>query len=323
MLVRIVKDWSYPESFFLQTPKGSKQWDGIEFTEDKVTHSDYLIVLQRPPYDIHVNCPSGHAWLIMQEPPADYFRFYLKPIKYFDRVFTYYKDVVHPFAKPLQPVLPWHVLKSYDELLCITKGDLSEKKDELVWVTSNRSGFPGHRARLLLKDYLIEQQFEFHLYGHGFEFIQDKFDGLFPNKYALAIENYSTDHYWTEKLADCFLSWCLPFYWGAGNLESYFPAESFIRIDVHNPEEALTIIQKAIENKEWEKRIDAIEKARNLILNEYQFFPYVTKMIKEDLLKGIEARKDYRIPVNPYPLAYRLLNQFRYYKKRIKHLLTF
>src|SRR5690349_16524968 len=109
MLVRIVKDWQYPESFFLQTPGGSKRWGGIEFTEDPVDTCDYLIVLQRPPYDIHVRCRTGNTWIITQEPPIQYFRFYTKAFPYFDKVFTYF-ETDHPHHQSLQPVLPWHVL---------------------------------------------------------------------------------------------------------------------------------------------------------------------------------------------------------------------
>ena len=318
MLVRIVKDWNYPESFFSQTPNGSKRWADIEFTEDHVAYCDYLIVLQRPPYNIKVTCPEGNAWLITQEPPANYFRFYIKSFKYFDKVFTYYKEIKHPSVRSLQPVLPWHVLRTYDELTAITRESLVNKKNELTWITSNKDGFPGQKARMHFRDYLLKSNFKFHFYGRGFEPIHDKFDGLFPNKYALAIENYSVNHYWTEKIADSFLSWCLPFYWGAGNLEDYFPAESFIRIDVNRPEEALQIIKRSIQNNEWDKRLNAIEKARNLILNEYQFFPYIAKMLKEDRIKNpSKSKKEYSIPANPYPFSHKIMNQIKYYSKRI------
>ncbi len=315
MLVRIVKDWKYPESFFSQTPHGSKRWGDVEFTEDKVRTCDYLIVLQRPPYTIKVNCPKGNAWLITQEPPIDYFRFYTKAFKYFDRVFTYYEKTGHPRVQALHPVLPWHVLMSYDELASIQKANLGSKKDELVWITSNKNNLPGQKARMNFKDYLLAKGFDFKLYGAGFRPIVNKFDGLFPCKYALAIENYSVEHYWTEKLADSFLSWSLPFYWGASNLEDYFPSRSFIRIDVHKPEEALKIIQQSIENKEWEKRIDAIEESRNLILNKYQFFPYVAEMVQADAVSGkpIEMRR-YVIPENPFPNRYTKHIKYYYYR---------
>ncbi|HMG93397.1 MAG TPA: glycosyltransferase family 10 [Chryseolinea sp.] len=322
MLIRIVKDWEYPETFFLQTPNGNSRWGDIEYTQDKVADCDYLIVLQRPPYDIKVKCPAGNAWLIMQEPPVDYFRFYNKSIKYFDKVFTYYKDISHSNFKSLQPVLPWHVLRSYDELTGISRNDLHQKKDEVVWITSKRNSFPGQKARMLLKDHLVRKGFSFHLFGNGFQRIDDKFLGLFPNKYSIAVENYSTENYWTEKLADSFLSWCLPFYWGAPNAEDYFPEKSFIRIDVNKPSQALKIMSDAIKNKEWERRLDAIEEARNLILNKYQFFPYISAMIKEDTQKGQQKEvKDYFIPRNRYPYRYTLINKVKYYLRRLVNLL--
>jgi len=322
MRVRIVKDWPYPESFFGQTPSGDGEWDGIMFTEEKLAVCDYLIVLQRPPYSIKVTCPEGNAWLITQEPPTDYFDFFIKSFKYFDRVYSYYKNIDHPHIQSMQPVLPWHLLKSYKELSAITKEHLSHKKPELVWITSNKSGFPGQKARMLLKEYMQASHFDFHLFGSGFTPIHDKFDGLFPYQYALVIENYSTDHYWTEKLADSFLSWCLPFYWGAGNLETYFDPDSFIRIDIHDPERALSTIRDAIKNNEWERRLGAIEKARNQILNEYQFFPYVTKMIKEHRATNLPMTKKERyIPYNPHPWANHRTNQVKYYIRRVWNLL--
>lgn len=319
MLVRIVKDWHYPETFFSQTPKGSQRWGDIEFTEDKVSNCDYLIVLQRPPYNIEVTCPTGNAWIISQEPPVDYFKFFTRSFKYFDRVFSFFDTVEHASLKRMQPVLPWHLFKSYDELTAISVEQLKEKKDELAWVVSNKSGFPGQKARMQLREYLQRSRFKFNLFGRGFTPIHDKFDALFPVKYSLAIENYSTDDYWTEKIADSFLSWCLPFYWGAPNLEKYFPPESFIRIDINNPQETSEIITKAIQNNEWQKRLPAIEKARNLILNDYQFFPFIEKMIQEDIQKNItKPLKKYSIPVNPYPWHYSLVNQIKYYLKRLR-----
>lgn len=321
LLVRIVRDWPYPADFFRQLPGRVTVYSGVEFTEDPVDKCDYLIVLQRPPYEICTQCPKGNAWLITQEPPADFFKFHRRSFKYFDKVFSYFTDVNHPHVQTMQPVLPWHVAKSYDELMAVTKRSIGHKQDELVWITSDRRAFPGHKARMDFKDYLLRVHFDFHLYGTGFQPIADKFDGLFPYKYALAIENSSVDHYWTEKLADCFLSWCLPFYWGAPNLEDYFPPESFIRIDIHKPEEALRIIRQTIANREWEKRIDAIEMSRNLILNKYQFFPYLAGLIQQDVISNKKKEmRQYTIPENPFPLKHKVTNLIKYYYKRISDL---
>ena len=322
MLVQLVKDWNYPSNFFRQVPNNGNVCDGIEFTEEAVEECDYLIVLQRPPYDIKVNCREGNTWLITQEPPVDYFRFYQNAFPYFDKVFTYYKNDSHSNVQSMQPVLPWHVNKSYDELAAIDKRMLSEKQPELSWITSNKNDWPGHQARMMLKDTLLDSDLPFRLMGNGFAPIEDKFDGLFPYKYALAIENYSCANYWTEKLADCFLSWCLPFYWGAPNILEYFPKESFISIDPTHPNEALEIIKAAIADNEWENRIEAISEARNRVLNRYQFFPYIANMIKQDLNRNETNRyKRYTIPANPYPKRYKIRNQVKYYRKRIANYL--
>lgn len=324
MVVRVVRDWPYPANFFRQLPNTSSVWEEVVFTEEKVDQCDYLIVLQRPPYNIKVKCPEGNAWLITQEPPVDYFRFFQKAFPHFDRIFTYYKNLSHPNYQTLQPVLPWHVHKSYDELSSITREDLEDKKDELTWITSSKNSWPGHKARMLLKDTLVKSKLQFHLMGNGFHFIEDKFDGLFPYKYALAIENYSCQDYWTEKLADCFLSWCLPFYWGAPNITAYFPLESMIRLDPNHPAEAVEIIRKAMVNKEWEKRLDAIAEARNLILDKYQFFPYIANMVKKD--QGYRCNKplkEYVIPANSYPYHYKIKNQLKYYHKRVLDYINF
>jgi hypothetical protein len=321
MLVRIVKDWPYPETFFGQTPKENGVWGKIKFTEEPVDACDYLIVLQRPPYTISVNCPEGNAWLITQEPPVDYFRFLTRSFRYFDRVYSFYNDVRHPSLKSMQPVLPWHLLKSYTFLTSLGLNDLSNKNDDLVWITSNKTGFPGQKARMRFRQYLQRSKIRHEIYGRGFKPIHDKFDGIFPCKYALAIENYSVNNYWTEKIADCWLSWSLPFYWGAGNLESFFPPGSFIRVDIEKPDQVIEIIHQAIQNNEWEKRLGAIAKARDLILNEYQFFPYMAKMIQDDLSVCKEKKiKKYIIPKNPYPWQYKVSNQFKYYGKRLTDL---
>lgn len=322
MLVRIVKDWQYPENFFRQMPGGKSTWGKISFTEEKVVECDFLIVLQRPPYDIHVKCPEGNTWLVTQEPPVKYFNFYKKAFPHFDKVFTYYKDLEHSNFRSMQPVLPWHVHRTYDDLSRISLGDLGDKKDGLAWITSNKHFWSGHKARMLLKDELLNAQLPFSLMGNGFQPIHDKFDGLFPYKYALAIENYSCEDYWTEKLADCFLSWCLPFYWGAPNISSFFPKESMVELDPNHPKEALEIIKSTMAEREWEKRIDSIAEARDLVLNHYQFFPYIANMIKNEIdLKESKPYKKYHIPANPYPTRYIIGNQIKYYSSRISKYL--
>jgi hypothetical protein len=93
------------------------------------------------------------------------------------------------------------------------------------------------------------------------------------------IENYSGLDYWSEKLADCFLAWTMPIYFGCTNIFNYFPRESMICVDVNDPH-VIEIIQQGIKDKLWEKNLDAISEARNRILNQYQLFPFIVNQIR-------------------------------------------
>lgn len=290
MIVRIVKDWSFPD-IMRQTPSHSCEWNGIKFTEEKIKECDVLVVLNRPHEKINCKVRKGGVWLFSQESPIPIYNWHLEGFPYFDKVYTFWNDISFPETEILhdQTALPWHIGKSYDELKKLKPGGL--KKDKVSWVTSNASSKEGHKLRMSFLDYLKNQDFDFDLYGRGFQSIDDKFDGIFPYKYSLAIENYSCNDYWTEKLADCFLSWTLPFYYGCKNVLDYFPKDSIVFINPENTEEALATIKKCIENNEWEKRLKAIEEARNLILDKYQFFPSIVEKINKMKLSNHKHRK--------------------------------
>jgi hypothetical protein len=163
------------------------------------------------------------------------------------------------------------------------------------------------------KDYLLQENINFDLWGRGFTTIEDKFDGLYPYKYSIAIENYSCHDYWTEKIADSFLSWTMPIYYGAKNITKYFPKESMILIDPNNKEKSLDIIKDSIANNLFEERIDYIQEARNLILNEYQFFPAVTQLIRNSSINLLDKKWHFIPKNNPVrlPLYRRLFNRIR------------
>ena len=84
---------------------------------------------------------------------------------------------------------------------------------------------------------------------------------------------------WTEKLADCFLCWSIPIYFGCTNLENYFPPQSFIQIDLDAPERALAIIKKEARPENWKRRLPALDEARRLVLTRYQLFPFLAEQI--------------------------------------------
>ena len=119
------------------------------------------------------------------------------------------------------------------------------------------------------------------LFGKGIKPIQDKLEGLENYMFSFAIENNSNPDMWTEKLADCYLSWTMPIYYGCTNLDKYFPKESFIQIDINSPESSLENLKEKLSKDFWESSLGSIQEARELVLNKYQLFPFLAKRIEE------------------------------------------
>ena len=112
--------------------------------------------------------------------------------------------------------------------------------------------------------------------------IDDKADAIDAYKYHVVIENISSKDHWSEKLADAFLGHAMPIYYGCTNVQEYFPENSIIHIDPYAEDDAIKIIKNAIKNNAYEKNINNIREARELILNTYNFFAVVSKIIEEN-----------------------------------------
>jgi hypothetical protein len=199
---------------------------------------------------------------------------------YFGSVFTQFMSTQndHFQFQHIQTALPWHLLKSYDELKKLGPGG---KENTLSTVTSYRYQLSGHQKRIDFITYLKKKGLHIDHYGKGFRFLENKLNGLYNYKYSIAVENSFFEHYWTEKIADCFLSWTMPIYAGCPNIERYFPLEAMILIDLDDFQLSREIIEDAIFNKTWKKNLDAIATARELVLDQYQFFPFITRLIRE------------------------------------------
>jgi len=122
---------------------------------------------------------------------------------------------------------------------------------------------------------------EMDVFGRGATPMDDKAEALAPYRYHLAVENHIAPHHITEKLTDAFLGRCLPFYAGAPNAADYFPAESFIPVNIHDPEGAAKTIRSAIANNAWSQRLPDIDEARRRTLEEQHLFAVAARIIEQ------------------------------------------
>lgn len=298
MLVRIAKDWDWPD-LLRQTPGGKGIWDGIRFTTDDVEACDALVVLNnRMKHAVHAHCPKGRVWALMQEPYVKGFTDWMaEGHDAFDWVCTNYLPTSDRKYITSQPALPWHINRTFDEL---TTMGIPDKNRSLSWIVGNSRELPGHIDRLnFLRLIQGEQSIPADLFGRAVQPIDDKWDGLAPYYFSLAIENTVATDYWTEKLADCFLSWTIPIYHGCPNLASYFPPDSFIPVDVRKPDEALASIREVVAGgaHEWKRRLPALLEARHLVLSKYQIFPHLAELLR---MNTSPETKRYTVVVPPY-----------------------
>lgn len=120
---------------------------------------------------------------------------------------------------------------------------------------------------------------ELEWFGRGVRPIKNKAEAMDAYCYHIAIENHIEDHHWTEKIADCFLSFSLPFYYGPKNISDYFPEESYIAINIFDVEESAKIITSALADKSYHDRLPAIFEARKRVLERYNLMQTISDLV--------------------------------------------
>jgi hypothetical protein len=313
LLVRIAADWDN-SGLLAKSPGGSGLWDGIRFTVDPVEQCDFLVMLNNRKFSsVSVRCAPGNVWAIMQEPYVPWiYDWMVDNLQPYARVFTHYLPSADPKFVASQPAMPWSPGLTYDQAV---SAPVPEKTRDVSWIASNLSFTPVHKLRTALRLHLQQHAPQLvDLFGRGIRPIPSKWDALTPYRYSLAIENSKGPNLWTEKVADCFLSWTVPLYFGCTNLEDYFPEDSFIRVDADNPAATLEKIRRVLANDEWERRLPALEIARRRVLDEYQIFPFLARAIRT---YGVDPRPKADIHIPGYR-AWRWRHRFRYLNRMIR-----
>ena len=236
---------------------GCAQYD---FRFNKSGRAHLALVLNFPKLPSWVSVPQGRVVKILQEPIVwNYLthRFTFKHSALYDSVRTH-NLLGSEDARLIwdHPHLPMHVARN----------DRREDKKYLISVIASRlSVLPGHKKRDSAVTSLLAGHPELndHAFGRGRKEIADKAEGLSKYRYSIAIENDSSEHYFTEKILDCFESLTVPIYFGAPDIDTFFPPDSFIRLqnlDIESLERAML----SCSTEDYEARLPALIEAREL-----------------------------------------------------------
>lgn len=120
-------------------------------------------------------------------------------------------------------------------------------------------------------------------FGKGFKWIETKAEAIDDYEFHVAIENHYAPHVWTEKLADTFLGYAVPIYYGCPNIFDYFPEDSIILIDIYDIDGSIKKIKEIISTPgEYERRLPAVKEARRRVLEEYNLLSMIDKIVSEN-----------------------------------------
>lgn len=320
--------------FLSQTPGGKGIWHDYQFIVNDPTckQCDYWFVAaelwDKLNDDNIAICPKENVYLMMGEVLSDIRPYSKSFVKQFYNLIGLQNDKYQANIK-YDAVLPYWFVgltmennnmskvnmkhnKSFDELLSIKEC----KKTKLISVVSSNKVFTeGHMARFefcrKLKEYFGD---EIDFFGRGHNDFEDKWDVVAPYKYHVAIENAIIKNYFTEKLLDPFLAYCLPIYCGAPNIQQYFDPRSMLKIDIYRPEESIKLIEKAIRENEYEKRREYIYQMRKDVLYKYNMFERIRTIVEQNKSSGScvcnvitpESAICYQIENLPYKIENRI-----------------
>lgn len=279
-----------------QFPNNKPLWGNCEYILDKsCTDYDWLVVYDDlPPAESErfskrsesLSCNPKNTLLITSEPST--IKVYgSKYIRQFNHVLTTQEPwaIKHPDAIYSQCGYRWFygIGEGYVKGWNAIEQNKPDKKTALIsTVCSNKQQKNTvHAQRFIFTQKLKKALPELEVFGRGVRNLNDKAEAIDSYKYHVVIENFYGKDHWSEKLADTYLGHALPFYYGCPNLEQYFPEEAFIRINPYDVEKSIKIIRKAIANNEYEKREAHVSAARQKILNDYNFFGVINKIIEE------------------------------------------
>ena len=133
---------------------------------------------------------------------------------------------------------------------------IPEKTKIMSIMVSDKNNAPGHKYRHLLVQAILKSNLQIDIYGKGCKFynnlndprIKGEFKETEPYenyKFHIAIENFQTSDYFSEKITNTLLSNTCPVYLGAKNIDKYF--DNIIKLIKHI-ETDLSLLEDIINN---------------------------------------------------------------------------
>ncbi|MFB2768868.1 glycosyltransferase family 10 domain-containing protein [Pelatocladus sp. BLCC-F211] len=233
------------------------------------------------------NVPKEQIIYLLREPPLDEVVEKHKLAYQEAQKYCGYVSGADDFA-PTPDYMPaiWYHANSFRDL---DEMPPPAKISNCSWITSGISRTANHRQRLDFLQALQTSGIPVDFYGRDLQNwvkssgeLSNKWYGMAPYYYNLAIENYSGNNWYvSEKLWDALLAWCLPIYYGGSAADKLLPPGSFLRLPSLD-EKGINYIQEMTKTPDaWHEAKNAIAEARQIILHELNLLNWLSNFVNK------------------------------------------
>lgn len=267
--------------------KKSNQIDNIKFfvNDDNITEADAWFVIEDP-FKKSETCSVPPENVIYFSAEASYPLGWYDDKKRYTEFFSQFSKVIscHPIIhKNFEfepPYLPWAInanhgsfyKKHFRDFNYFKNSKPPAKTKLLSVICSNQEFTASHKIRFnfvkRLKKYFGDR---LDWFGNGINPTSEKWEALAPYKYSIILEGQSRNSVITEKIGDSYLAETYPIYWGAPDIEKYFPNCPKQEIDILNFSETIQIIESVLKSEIYENSINRISEAKKIVLNDFNF----------------------------------------------------
>tara|TARA_Y100000593_G_scaffold94499_1_gene193850 strand:+ start:3551 stop:4432 length:882 start_codon:yes stop_codon:yes gene_type:complete len=231
----------YPEPEHVEYVRNKEDWKGITYFTDKLLH---LAPRVKSDIKIAILCEPEHFMPQIYQLIKHY-------EKHYDLIFTY-NDTL------LQRDPNKYVFAPADMPIIEEKNCKIHKKSKLIsMVYSDKDSLPGHKLRHAIADKIIPKMGfldKVDFFGRGTNNpIRNKSAGCIDYMFQIAIENTKSKNYYADKILDCFITGCIPIYWGCPNIGDYFDERGILTF---NTASEFIEILKSLNREKYESMLE-------------------------------------------------------------------
>jgi hypothetical protein len=281
-----------PELILRQTPAAQGCWGDFRFVTDP-EHTDLngCVVYDDLLEPLELVCPLENTLLITGEPES--LRSYRSRFTHqFDQVWTSHKSVQHARKIRRNEAQHWHYglyagqahgrSLDFDDLASLPR---PKKLKRMSVICSAKAQSEDHRQRLAFVRQLKEALGDsIDVFGRGIRSLEDKSDAIYDYKYHIVLENDHSDFFMTEKLADAFLGYSYPIYFGGSEAYHRYPEGSFTSIDIYRPLQAIATIREVLQADCYEHSRVQLDEARRRVLYDNNLCSMLAEHFSQTLL---------------------------------------